>query len=130
MRGHRDTRFPPVDAPLCLHVGAVFLCSRLRLYTCCCSPIICTQDVFGYTLDEFLVTPSRLSAEAPVRAERDALLARVASEGYIDDYEGVRISKDGKRFLIKALVWNVVGQDGEDRGQAALFDRREIRDAV
>ena len=33
--------------------------------------------------------------------------ASVARQGFIDDYRGVRISKNGKRFLIEqATVWN------------------------
>ena len=66
--------------------------------------------------------PSRLSAEQPNQEERQRLLARVAEDGYIDDYSGVRISKNGKRFLIqRAVVWNVVDEKGKFHGQAACF---------
>ena len=54
-------------------------------------------------------------------AERDRLLARVRAHGFIDDYQGVRIAKDGTRFRISgAVVWMVV-VDGATHGQAALF---------
>jgi len=70
----------------------------------------------------FTKLPSRLSAEAPIRAERDALLQRVTEHGYIDDYSGVRISSSGKRFLIEqATVWNLMDGEGAYCGQAAMF---------
>ena len=46
-----------------------------------------------------------------------------AYTGFIDDYTGVRISASGRRFRIdKAVVWNLVDQEGLYRGQAACFD--------
>ena len=73
--------------------------------------------------DEFTRTPSRLTAEAPNRAERARLLAAVTARGYIDDYSGVRISKTGRRFRIqRATVWNLISEDGRLCGQAAMFD--------
>jgi len=79
-------------------------------------------DAFECDLADFIRMPSRLSAEAPLRGERQALLDRVAAHGFIDDYAGVRISALGKRFRIeRATVWNLTGQDGERCGQAAAF---------
>ena len=76
--------------------------------------------------DEFTRTPSRLTAEAPERAERERLLAAVTQHGFIDDYSGVRISKSGRRFRIwQATVWNLLTADGQPHGQAAMFDRWE-----
>jgi len=50
------------------------------------------------------------------------LLAEVTEQGYIDHYEGVRLSKTGKRFLIKnAVVWNLLDDDGGYKGQAACL---------
>src|SRR4051794_28537529 len=40
----------------------------------------------------FTRLPSRLSAEPGLRADREALLARVAAIGMIRDYAGIRIS--------------------------------------
>ena len=66
--------------------------------------------------------PSRESAEPMNRDERVRLLDRVSSQGYIDDYAGIRISASGRRFAIEqATVWNVVNSDGELCGQAAVF---------
>jgi hypothetical protein len=83
---------------------------------------LAAQRLFERLWDEFIGLPSRLSAEAPERNERERLLARVAAHGFIDDYTGVRISKSGHRFRIKrATVWNVSDAAGRRVGQAAVF---------
>ncbi len=82
--------------------------------------------LFELTWEELTAMPSRLTAEAPNREERARLLARVAEKGYIDDYSGVRISSEGKRFRIeRARVWNLVDEDGRLCGQAACFSQWE-----
>jgi hypothetical protein len=71
---------------------------------------------------EFTSTPSRFTAEAPEREERARLMAAVTARGFIDDYAGVRISRNGRRFRIhRATVWNVVDSEGRPAGQAATF---------
>jgi hypothetical protein len=68
--------------------------------------------------------PSRLTAEAPNRADRERLLAEVTARGFIDDYAGVRITSTGQRFLIQqATVWNLIDAAGQRRGQAATFQQ-------
>ena len=77
---------------------------------------------FGASLGQFIGMPSRLSAEAPDRAERQALLDRVTAQGFIDDYAGMRVRLDGGRFQIEnATVWNLIDEAGERHGQAAAF---------
>ncbi|MDB5724938.1 MAG: hypothetical protein JWQ16_1692 [Novosphingobium sp.] len=77
---------------------------------------------FETTVDQFIGMPSRLSAEAPQRSERQALLERVTSDGFIDDYAGIRISALGNRFPIHdAIVWNLIDPQGLRHGQAATF---------
>lgn len=79
-------------------------------------------DLFELSWQELLVTPSRQTAEPIHRAERERLLAAVARRGYIDDYRGVRISKNGRRFQIdQAIVWNLFDERGAPYGQAATF---------
>lgn len=79
-------------------------------------------DLFETTPEEFAAMPSRRSAEAPLRAEREAFLARVAQHGFADDYSGVRISAQGRRFTIRGgTVWNLVDPEGQVHGQAATF---------
>jgi len=81
-------------------------------------------DRFETTLGAFVRSPSRLSAEAPLRDERQALLDRVSCDGFIADYAGVRISAHGRRFRIEAAaVWNLIDEQGAVHGQAAAFDR-------
>lgn len=71
---------------------------------------------------KFTAMPSRLSAEAPLRDERQALLDRVTRNGFIDDYAGIRISAKGRRFAISgATVWNLIDETGANLGQAAVF---------
>ena len=76
---------------------------------------------------ELTRTPSRLTAEAPNRAERARLLETVARRGFIDDYSGIRISKTGRRFKIsRATVWNLLSETGQPCGQAAMFTQWEF----
>ena len=80
------------------------------------------QALFGYPWETFVGLPSRLSAEPLVREERERLLWRVADQGFIDDYAGVRVAADGRRFRIQeAVVWNLVDETGTLQGQAACF---------
>jgi len=80
------------------------------------------QNLFELSWPEFIGMPSRFSAEPVNREERERLLNQVASQGYIDNYSGVRIAKSGKRFLIeRAVVWNVYDSAQHYYGQAACF---------
>lgn len=79
---------------------------------------------FALDFAAFTRLPSRFSAEPLAREERARLLARVSRDGFIDDYAGVRIAADGRRFRIEqATVWNLVDGDGQIHGQAATFER-------
>ena len=81
-------------------------------------------SLFELDFAAFTRLPSRYSAEPLLREERDALLARVHTRGFIDDYAGVRISASGRRFRIEqAVVWNLLDEAGERHGQAATFER-------
>jgi len=77
--------------------------------------------LFAMQWHEFVKMPSRYSAEQPNREERARLLTEVQNKGFIDHYSGVRIAKNGHRFMIhNAIVWNV--QDNNKLlGQAACF---------
>jgi hypothetical protein len=80
--------------------------------------------LFEMSWDELINLPSKYSAEAHNRDERERLLEEVSAKGYADNYSGIRISKTGKRFEIKAAtVWNIIDGDNIKRGQAALFTR-------
>ncbi len=80
------------------------------------------QLCFEYSWEEFTSLPSRLSAEAPDWAERQALLDEVAANGFTTGYRGIRLAKSGRRFLIeRATVWQLMDEDGIVHGQAATF---------
>jgi len=79
-------------------------------------------QLFEMSWGDFTSTPSRFTAEAPQREERARLLHAVRTQGYIDDYSGIRISSTGKRFEIqRATVWNLLSETGGTIGQAATF---------
>lgn len=84
----------------------------------------CAQRLFQLGWDEFVQMPSRLSAEAPNREAREQLLEQVSTQGYIDNYRGIRIAATGQRFYIEqALVWNLLDGKGNHHGQAAMFGK-------
>jgi len=79
-------------------------------------------ELFELNWEELICLSSRLSAETVNQAERERLLAEVTENGYINHYEGVRISSTGKRFLIRnAVVWNLLDNKQRYKGQAAWF---------
>jgi len=72
--------------------------------------------------EKFVETPSRFTAEPMHRDERARFLETVRRNGFIDDYQGIRISSSGKRFRIEqAIVWNLLDEAGRYCGQAATF---------
>lgn len=70
----------------------------------------------------FIRMPSRQSVEAGEHDDRERLLARAQADGYVDDYQGVRISASGRRFRIQNVVlWNLRNEQDQPAGQAATF---------
>jgi hypothetical protein len=83
---------------------------------------LAAQELFAMSWREIVRLPSRLSAEPLAREERQRLLDRVARDGFIDDYGGVRVAASGERFRIcGATVWNLVTDAATSVGQAASF---------
>ena len=79
-------------------------------------------ELFEFAWEEIIKIPSRLSAEPTNQSERAKLLQQVTTKGFIDNYQGIRISKTGKRFRIdNAIVWNLIDDNGIYQGQAACF---------
>lgn len=82
------------------------------------------QRCFEYFWDEFVTLPSRLSAQAPERSERQRFLDAVAANGFVAGYRGLRVKKSGKTFWIEdGLVWQLVDEAGMLRGTAAVFSK-------
>ena len=78
--------------------------------------------LFEYEWDELIGQPSSASAEPVHRDERRRLLDEVGKHGFIENYAGIRISKNGRRFRIKqATVFNLLDENDHYVGQAATF---------
>lgn len=83
-------------------------------------------ELWEADLPTLLRTPSRLTAEPVHRDERARMLQRTREQGYIDDYQGVRITTSGRRFRIRrAIVWNLLDHEERHCGQAATFSTWE-----
>jgi len=82
------------------------------------------QRLWESDLAGLIGLPSRFTAEPMARDEREAMLKRTEAFGFVDDYRGVRISRNGHRFeIIRAIVWNVLDEERKPAGQAAAFDQ-------
>ncbi|MBT0769897.1 MEKHLA domain-containing protein [Kineosporia sp. J2-2] len=82
------------------------------------------QSIFGYSWDEFVGLPSRLSADEDDRDDRQVFMEAVARRGYAENYRGRRITKHGRCFWIEqTTVWNLAQADGSPAGQAAMIRR-------
>ena len=79
-------------------------------------------QLWSISWDELVTTPSRLTAEPVKQYVRAQMLEQAAKQGYIDNYQGIRISRTGQRFLIEqAIIWNLTDEFGKECGQAATF---------
>jgi hypothetical protein len=79
-------------------------------------------ELWELNWEDFTNTPSRKTAESDFREKREKMLKIAEQDGFFDNYEGVRISATGKRFMIKqAIIWNVENEQGDNIGQAATF---------
>lgn len=76
--------------------------------------------------DPFTKLPSRQSAEAEpdIQGDRARLLRAALEQGWVGDYQGIRISASGRRFMIRdTVLWTVTDAQGTRHGQAALIGR-------
>ena len=81
-------------------------------------------QLWEMTSEQFVVTPSRLTAESTHREARERLLEATMRLGYVVGYEGIRVSATGRRFLIQnGIIWNLTDRERRRLGQAATFDR-------
>ncbi|MGC6423696.1 MAG: MEKHLA domain-containing protein [Lentimonas sp.] len=87
----------------------------------------CAQELFEMDWATLTALPSRYSAEPMHRNEREKLLNEVRTQGYSDNYRGIRISSSGKRFYIEsARIWMLLDTSGNVVGQAATFSDWEM----
>jgi hypothetical protein len=81
-------------------------------------------DLWELDWSAFTQMPSRLSAEATLQADRAVMMAQIEARGFFTGYSGVRISSQGRRFVIEDVtIWNVIDPEGHFHGQAATFER-------
>ena len=78
-------------------------------------------EAFGYSWSEWVLLPSRESAEPENREERARLLEEVHQQGYSEGYRGIRIGTRGRFEIQSAKVWNLLNAEGAMVGQAASF---------
>jgi MEKHLA domain len=78
-------------------------------------------ELWELSWEDFTRMPSRQSTEATEQEDRQNLLEEGAVKG-LKKFPGIRISSTGKRFYIENItLWNVLGENQQQCGQAALF---------
>lgn len=83
-------------------------------------------DLWEAAPSELLGLPSRYTAEACERSARAGMLSSARQSRVIHNYEGIRISRQGRRFWIReATIWELHDEAGARTGQAAVFSRWE-----
>ncbi len=71
---------------------------------------------------QFTATPSSATAPDDDRASREAMMQQVVREGFVSGYEGRRVSRTGRPFLIQDVtIWRLLEENGESFGVAAFF---------
>jgi hypothetical protein len=79
-------------------------------------------DLWELDWQGFTGTRSKETAEPINQVVRQQMLSQVQSQGFIQNYQGVRISSSGKKFNIsQATIWNLTDAQGQACGQAATF---------
>ena len=79
-------------------------------------------ELWSLSWDEFTQTPSASVTEPDEISDRALMLKQAAEQGYIDDYQGTRKAKTGKKFRIERVrLWNLTDEAGQRCGQAATF---------
>ncbi|MEV7080911.1 MEKHLA domain-containing protein [Streptomyces sp. NPDC093516] len=80
------------------------------------------QQCFGYSWDEFVGLPSRLSAKPDGQEDRDAFVRAVTIDHYATGYRGKRVARGGRTFWIEDVtMWDLMDTHGGIHGQAAAF---------
>jgi hypothetical protein len=80
------------------------------------------QNLWEMSWEEITRLPSQESAIPDAREVREKMLQEVKNQGYIENYQGIRITKTGKQFFIKnVVVWNLLDSNNNYCGQAATF---------
>ena len=81
-------------------------------------------ELWEMTWEQLVQTPSKSTTEPELRSQRENFLvsAKMAKQGYINNYEGIRVSSTGKRYKIQdVIIWNLTDEQNQYCGQAATF---------
>ena len=71
---------------------------------------------------EMIGMPSRYTAEEGARRERASALEQAQRQDAFEGYQGIRISGNGRRFMINnARIWTLWDEENRSCGQAAAF---------
>ena len=81
-------------------------------------------QLFSRNWEQMVGLPSRLSASASQRLSRRAQLELARRQDKLENYSGVRVNSQGRRFQIRgARIWSLIDQERHYRGQAACFSQ-------
>ncbi|MGV7221077.1 MAG: MEKHLA domain-containing protein [Nitrospinales bacterium] len=79
-------------------------------------------DLWEMSWGELTSTCSRDTAKPDKQSDRDELMRRVNENNFVTGYNGMRVSKSGKEFIIKDVtIWNLFDGDDNPYGRAAWF---------
>ena len=79
-------------------------------------------QLFSRNWEQMVGMPSRLSASANQRLSRREQLELARRQDKLENYSGVRVSSQGRRFQIRgARIWSLIDQERHYSGQAACF---------
>jgi hypothetical protein len=79
-------------------------------------------DLWEMSWEELTSTCSRDTAKPDKQSDRDELMRQVNEKNFVTGYNGMRVSKSGKEFIIKDVtIWNLFDSDGKPYGRAAWF---------
>lgn len=114
--------------PLAENAKALYHCDAVVLsHDGAADPVLTYGNLAGQQLwemgwEQLTALPSRLTAEPAHQAQRDAMFDEMRRKGFIENYNGVRISASGRRFEIRnAVIWPLVDAAGVKKGEAATF---------
>lgn len=80
------------------------------------------QALWEMSWGDLIGLPSRKTAEPKHRGQRSEMFDDMRRKGFTENYEGVRISATGKRFMIQnAIIWTLYDENGVKCGEAATF---------
>jgi two-component system sensor kinase FixL len=95
------------------------------------------ERMYGYTADEMVGRSIRTIIPPDRLAEFDAIMRRIAAGDYVDPFDTVRLTKDGRRLEVSLAVSPIHDQPGSVVGASAIARditaarraERELRDS-